>query len=149
MFLISCSGSFPGARPTVDATQRWLNAKCPPQEACAPESGLEEMAQDYLEALFIGNCDQAAGYWLPERKDRAKEHCVSGLLFPDEQIESCQLTEFSSDETSVEQLAEGVSLQISGTYFFECDQESGEYEVEDLILFFEEREGTWYIAGFQ
>jgi hypothetical protein len=148
LFVVACTGGGPAARPTVDATQRWLSAKCPPQAACAPEGGLEDIAQAYLEALILGNCDQAAGYWLPERKDRAREHCASGRLLPDIQNEGCQLVEFSSDETSIDQLAEGISVRISGKYFFECDQESGEYEVNDLILFFEEREGEWYLAGF-
>jgi len=146
---VACSGEVQPVRPTIDATQRWLNAKCPPQEACAPEQSLEDIARNYLEALIIGNCDQAAGYWLPERKDRAKEHCASGLLLPGKQFEGCQLIEFSSDETNIEHLAEGVSVRISGKYTFECDQETEEYEVNDLILFFEEREAEWYVAGFE
>jgi hypothetical protein len=147
--LVSCGGGGPEAGPTIDATQRWLNVKCPPGEACAPEQSPEEIAQDYLEALIVGHCDQAAGYWLPERKDRAKEHCASGLLLPGRQSEGCQLIGFSSDETSIEKLAEGISFRISGKYSFECDQESEEYEVNDLILFFEEIEGEWYVAGFE
>jgi hypothetical protein len=125
-----------------------LSAKCPPQEACAPEQSLEDIARNYLEALIVGTCDQAAGYWLPERKDRAEVHCVSGLLLPGKQDEGCQLIEFSSDEISIEQLAEGISVRISIKYIFECDQETEEYEVNDLILFFEEREGEWYVAGY-
>jgi hypothetical protein len=148
LFTVSCSGGESTGRPTVDATQRWLSAKCPPQEACAPEAGLEDAAQEYLEALILGNCDQAADYWLPERKDRAREHCVSGRLLPELRDEGCKLIEFSSRETKVEQLGEGISVHMTGEYLFECDQVTEGYEVEDLILFFEEREGEWYIAGF-
>ena len=146
--LVACTGEVGPARPTVDETQRWLSAKCPPQEACVPEQSLEDIAQNYMEALVVGNCEEAAGYWLPERKDRAEEHCTTGLLLPDMQYEGCQLIEFSSEKTNVERLAEGISVRISGKYTFECDQETEEYEVNDLILFFEEREGEWYIAGF-
>ena len=135
-------------RPTVDATQRWMNAKCPPQEACAPESSLEDIAHAYLEALIDGNCAQAADYWLPEREGRAREHCASGRLLPEMKDEGCQLMEFSSEKTSIEQLGEGISIYMSGEYLFDCDQETVPFEVEDLILFFEEREGEWYIAGF-
>jgi hypothetical protein len=148
VFLVSCTGEGSTARPTVDATQRWLNAKCPPQEACAPEESLEDLAFDYLEALIAGNCDQAAGYWLPEREVRAREHCAAGRLLPDKQNEGCQLVGFSSDETSIEQLEQGVSVRISGKYLFECEQETEQYEDIDLILFFEEHEGEWYLAGF-
>jgi hypothetical protein len=148
IFIASCTVEAPAARPTVDATQRWLNAKCPPQEACAPEESLEDIAFDYLEALIAGNCDEAAGYWLPERKDRAREHCATGRLLPDRQNEGCQLVGFLSDETSIERLEKGISVHISGKYLFECDQETEKYEVIDLILFFEERVGEWYLAGF-
>lgn len=148
LFTISCAGGEPADRPTVDATQRWLSTKCPPHEACATESDLEETAQTYLEAMIKGSCDQAADYWLPERRDRAREHCDSGRLLPDIQDESCQLSEFSSREISIEQLGEGFSVHISGEYLFDCAQKTETYKVEDLILFFEEREGEWYLAGF-
>jgi hypothetical protein len=144
--VVSCAGGDLTQRSTVDAT---LSAKCPPQEACAPEAGLEDAAQEYLEALILGNCDQAADYWLPERKDRAREHCASGRLLPDLRDDSCQLIEFSSRDSMVEKIGEGFSVHLSGEYLFECDQETESYVVEDLILFFEEQEGEWYIAGFQ
>ena len=71
-----------------------------------------------------------------------------GRLLPDKQNEGCQLVGVSSDETSIEQLEQGVSVRISGKYLFECEQETEQYEEIDLILFFEEHEGEWYLAGF-
>ena len=148
MFVVSCSRSAQSGETAIDATQHRLSTECPTQEICAPVDSLVDTAQAYLEALILGNCDQAADYWLPERKDRAREHCASGRLLPELQEEACLLVEFSSRDTKIEQLGKGISVHISGEYHFDCDQGTETYEVSDLILFFEEKEGEWFIAGF-
>ena len=98
LLLVSCAGEGSAGRPTVDATQRWLNAKCPPSEGCAPESGPEIIGRAYLAAVLAGDCNEAASFWEPDLQTGAVENCQQGIVLSVEISGRCRLTEYNIEK---------------------------------------------------
>jgi hypothetical protein len=147
LLVVSCSGEQPTARPTVDATQRWLNAKCPPSEICAPESGPESIGRAYLTAVLAGECEQAASYWIPDLGAEAVENCQQGIVLSDESKSGCRLFEYDIEKVLIEDATGGKSIKFSGYFLHACEEDSGDHPIENLELFFTERDGEWRITG--
>jgi hypothetical protein len=147
LLVVSCSGEQPAGRPTVDATQRWLNAKCPPSEVCAPESEPESIGRAYLAAVLDGECQEAASYWIPDLHTEAVEICQQGIILSAEDESRCLLTEYDFENVIIEDAAGGKSINFSGYFHHVCDDASRDYQTEDLKLFFNHHDGEWYITG--
>jgi hypothetical protein len=147
LLVVSCSGEQPAGRPTVDATQRWLNAKCPPSEVCAPQSEPERIGRAYLAVVLDGECQEAASYWIPNLQTEAVEYCQQGIVLSAENMGRCRLTEYDIEEALVEDTAGGKSTIFSGYFHHVCDDASRDYQTEDLKLFFNHLDGEWRITG--
>jgi hypothetical protein len=147
LFIVSCTGEQPAVRPTIDVTQRWLNAKCPPPEVCAPKNSPEDIGLAYLEAIIAGKCDEAAGYWMPDSRPRGMEVCLKGIVPPGKPDNPCQLIDFKTDEIIIEQLTQGKSILFSGYFLYDCGDDSGKYETNALMLTFDDRDGEWLLFG--
>ena len=147
LLVASCTGEQPAVRPTIDATQRWLNAKCPPQEVCAPQSSPEDIGRAYLEAIIAENCAVAVGYWKPDFRTEGMEICSEGIVLPGKSDNRCQLIGFNTDEIIIEQLAQGKSILFSGYFLYDCGDEIGKYETNALKLSADDRDGDWLIIG--
>ena len=116
LFIVSCTGTQPTVRTTIDATQRWLNAKCPPEEVCASQSDPEDVGRAFLEELIAGNCAEAVSFWKPDFRTQGMEICSKGIVLPGKSDNRCHLIEFKTDEVIIEQYAQGKSIQFYG-YF--------------------------------
>jgi hypothetical protein len=147
LLVVSCSGEQPAGRATVDTTQRWLNAKCPPSEVCAPQSGPDSIGRAYLAAVLAGDCTEAASYWTPDLQTQAVENCQQGIVLSAEIKGHCRLTEYDIEEVLVEDTAGEKSTIFSGYFLHACDDASRDYQTEDLKLFFNHHDGEWYITG--
>jgi hypothetical protein len=147
LLVVSCSGEQPAGRPTVDATQRWLNAKCPPSEGCAPESGPEIIGRAYLAAVLTGDCNEAASYWDLDLQTGVLENCQQGILLSAEISGRCRLTEYTIGKVFIEDAAGGKSINYSGYFLYVCTGASREYQTNNLKLFFNDRDGEWRITG--
>jgi hypothetical protein len=147
LFIVSCTGEQPTVRPTVDATQRWLNAKCPPEDICAPQSSPEDIGRAFLEAVIAGNCAEAVSYWKPELRTQGMEICSKGIVQPDKSDDRCQLIEFKADHVELEQLAQGKAVLFSGYFLYDCGEEIGRYETNALKLSVDDRDSNWLIIG--
>jgi len=143
----SCTGEQPAVRPTIDATQRWLNAKCPPEDICAPQINPEDVGRAYLEAIIAGNCAVAVGYWKPDFRARGMEICSEGIVLPGKSDNRCQLIDFNTDEIIIEQLAQCKSILFSGYFLYDCGEEIGKYETNALKLSVDDRDSDWLIIG--
>ena len=143
MFLgTACTSAQPDARTTVDATQRWLNAKCPPQEACPTQDHEDETGRAFLNAVIAGDCDRAADYWVNDSKPQGLEACTNGFVLPGEQDLRCHLIEFRIDEFTIEQSR---SILFSGRFLYDCDGDQGSIEKNTLKLSGKDRDGEWLI----
>ena len=149
LLVVSCSGEQPAGRPTVDATQRWLNAKCPPSEGCAPESGPEIIGRAYLAAVLAGDCNEAASYWDPDLQTEAIENCQQGIVLSAEIEGLCLLTDYEIEKEFIEDTAEGKSINFSGYFHHVCTDASRNYQTNSLKLFFNDRDGEWRITGIE
>ena len=147
LFIVSCTGEQPAVRPTIDVTQRWLNAKCPPEDICGPQSSPEDFGRAYLEAVIAGNCAEAVGYWKPDFRSQGIEICSKGIMLPDKSDDRCKLIEFESNNVELEQLAQGKSILFSGYFLYDCGDEIGKYETNALMLTFDDRDGDWLLFG--
>ena len=134
-------------RPTVDVTQRWLNAKCPPEDICGPQSSAEDSGLAFLEAVIAGNCAEAVSYWKPDLRTQGMEICSKGIVLPDKSDDRCQLIEFKADHVESEQLAQGKAVLFSGYILYDCGDETGKYETNNLKLFADDLDGDWFIIG--
>ena len=148
LFIVSCTGTQPTVRPTIDATQRWLNAKCPPEEVCASQSDPEDVGRAFLEELIAGNCAEAVSFWKPDFRTQGMEICSMGIVLPGKSDNRCHLIEFKTDEVIIEQFAQGKSIQFSGYFLYDCGEEIGKYETNALKLSADDRDGDWLIIGF-
>jgi hypothetical protein len=147
LLVVSCSGEQPAGRATVDATQRWLNAKCPPSEVCAPKIGPEIIGRAYLAAVLAGDCDEAAIYWDPDLQTEAVANCQQGIVLSAEISGRCRLTEYNIEKLFIEDTAGGKSTNYSGYFLYVCTGASREYQTNSLKLFFNARHGEWRITG--
>jgi hypothetical protein len=147
LLIVSCAGERPTVRLTVDATQRWLNAKCPPREVCAPRSGPEIIGRAYLAAVLAGDCNEAASYWDPDLQTGVVENCQQGILLSAEISGRCRLTEYTIEKEFIEDTAGGKSINFSGYFLFVCTGASREYQTNNLKLFLNDRHGEWCITG--
>ena len=147
LLVVSCAGEQPAGRPTVDATQRWLNAKCPPSELCAPKSGPEIIGRAYLAAVLARDCNEAASYWDPDLQTGVVENCQQGIVLSAEISGRCRLIEYTIEKQFIEDAAGGKSINYSGYFLYVCTAASREYQTNNLKLFFNDRHGEWRIAG--
>lgn len=147
LLIASCAGEGPAVRPTVDSTQRWLNAKCPPQDICAQQSSPEDIGRAYLEAIIARMCDEAAGYWKPELRTQGMEICSKGIVLPDKSDDRCQLIEFNTDHVESVQLAQGLAVLFSGYFRYECGEGRVKFETNNLKLFADDLHGDWFLIG--
>ena len=147
LLVVSCSGEQPAGRPTVDATQRWLNAKYPPSEGCAPETGPEIIGRAYLAAVLAGDCNEAASFWVPDLQTGVVENCQQGIVLSAEISGRCRLTEYTIEKEFIEDTAGGKSINYSGYFLHVCDDATRDYSTDNLKLFFNDLEGEWHITG--
>ena len=147
LFIVSCTGAQPTVRPTIDATQRWLDAKCPPEEVCASQSDPEDVGRAFLEELIAGNCAEAVSFWKPDFRTQGMEICSKGIVLPGRSDGRCQLIEIKTDEVVIEYLTQGKSLQFHGNFLYDCGEEIGKYVTNTLKLSIDDRDGDWLLIG--
>jgi hypothetical protein len=149
LLVVSCSPEQPAGRPTVDTTQRWLNAKCPPSEVCAPENEVERVGRAYLTAILSRDCDEAASYWAQAMQTEAVKNCKQGIILPDEVMGRCQLTEYEIEKAIIEDTTMGKSINYSGYFLYSCEDADNGFQTENLKLFLREPAGEWEITGME
>jgi hypothetical protein len=147
LLLVSCAGDQPTIRPTIDATQRWLNAKCPPSEVCTPQNEPERIGDAYLKAVLAGECHEAASYWAFDLQNEIVENCQQGISLTAENGTRCRLTQYEIEKVLIENIAGGKSTKFSGNFLYVCDDISRDYQANNLKLFFNNLNGKWRIIG--
>ena len=149
LLAVSCSPEQPAGRPTVDTTQRWLNAKCPPSEVCAPENETERVGRAYLAAILARDCDEAASYWAQVMQTETLENCRKGIILADEVMGRCLLTEYEFEKAIIEDTTMGKSINFSGYFVYGCEDNDNGCQTKNLKFFLHEHAGEWEITGME
>ena len=137
ILVVSCSVNGGTSEETVDPTQRWLSAKCPPTEVCGPQTNPETLVIAWLEASHNGLCSVLTKYTSPQSTKIVNDYCGKTLSY---KINSIEIKDSLGDIDGKQILKEAIIL---GDLEFTRNGENHSLQKWSLIV--EDIGGKWFV----